>query len=274
MFDQYNIELEKFNEKFVNYFKDKNTFSEILNYSIEKGKRLRAILLLKTYEMISKKNYSDTIFNFAVALELIHNYSLIHDDLPSMDNDDYRRGRMTTHKCFGESMAILAGDALLNYAYELLLKTVLSDNSENNIKAALNIAENAGYTGMILGQIVDVNEEANDIESIISMYKNKTCGLIVAATKSAAFLANASEEIINEMEKLGFYIGMAFQIQDDLLDYENDKVNDKNTYIKYKGYESAKEDMIQYTKSAEEILCKYDSDFIKTLLLKLINRVY
>lgn len=272
--NNYKIELDRFNNLFVNKFQD-TELNEVLNYSIHEGKRLRPIFLFKTYEMLSNKKADATVFNYAIALELIHNYSLIHDDLPSMDNDDYRRGRMTVHKKYGENIAILAGDALLNYAYEILFKEILKNNSINKIKAANYISNNSGIYGMIGGQAIDVLEKSDNLESLKLMYDRKTCGLIKAATKIGALLAGCSDELVDEFEQLGFYIGMAFQIQDDLLDYENDEKICKKTYITFNGPEKSKNDMLDFTHKAINILSKYDNELFLTETIKsLIKRKF
>ncbi len=265
MFSEYIKRKDKIDLIVKNYFPC-GEFNDILNYSVEEGKRIRPIIMIELFRVLGGKD--NIVNNFALALEFIHNYSLVHDDLPSMDNDNYRRGRKSTHYKYGEDKGILAGDALLNYAYELLFDTILKNNEANYIKAAKYIANAAGKEGMINGQILDVQSNLNSLENIKQMYKNKTCKLFMAATTVPAYLTHQSEEIVNEMEKLGYYIGMAFQLQDDLLDLEQDKQINKVTYASFLDEEKANFDMVDFTNRAIEILNKYDKN---EFLIKLIN---
>lgn len=276
MFDLYNEKKEEFEQNIINYFEN-DKLGIILNYSIEFGKRIRPVILIETYKMLKDNDYSEEEFKdvlgFAISLEMIHNYSLIHDDLPSMDNDNFRRGRETTHYKFGEDMGILAGDSLLNYSYENIFNILSNNNSLQNIKAAKYLAECAGYQGMINGQVIDINDDISNIDELIDMYKNKTCKLIMAATKIPGYISNLNDEALNDLELLGFYIGMAFQIQDDLLDVEKDEKINKLTYISFTGKDRAYYDMIDYSKKALKILSKYKyNDFLVNLIEKLIKR--
>lgn len=266
MFELYNLRKEEFDSKFRNFF-DSDKFGDILNYSIEEGKRIRPIILLETYKMLDGKNYQQAL-DYAISLELIHNYSLVHDDLPDMDDDDYRRGRETTHFKYGSDMAILAGDALLNYAYENVFNSLIKNNDANAIKAAEELGANAGLFGMIKGQISDINNDLGDLDKIIDMYLNKTCKLFISATTIAAILSGKDENTINSMRELGFYIGMAFQLQDDILDIEQDDKINKITYVSYAGIEKTKEDMQDYTNKALNILKNYDNN---QFLIKLFD---
>lgn len=271
MFDQYYLEKEKFDKKFLKHFSD-DSFGEILNYSIEEGKRLRPILLLETLKLFGIES-DDVSLKFAIALELIHNYSLIHDDLPSMDNDDYRRGRETTHKKFGEDMAILAGDSLLNEACSLVIEAISNRLTTNVVEAANYLFNSSGHLGMIGGQYIDIQDNVKSLEDIELMYLNKTCKLLMCATKIAAILAEQDEEVVSEFEELGYCIGMAFQIQDDFLDYERDLEIHKVTFITLKGKEASKQAIISYSKRAIDIVSKYEnSEFLVTLINKLISR--
>lgn len=272
MFEQYNLRKIEFNKKFVNYF-PKDKFGDILNYSINEGKRIRPIILLETYKMISDNVNQQLANDFAIALELIHNYSLIHDDLPAMDNDNYRRGRKTTHYKFGEDYAILAGDALLNYAYELVFDIIKKNTKINVVKAGEYLAKSSGYQGMIKGQIIDINDSISNDTELMEMYKNKTCKLIMASTTIPGYLDNKNSDIIRELELLGFYIGMAFQIQDDLLDIESDSDIGKVTYVTLKGEKVATSEMIEYSNKALDILKKYEkSEFLIMLIKRLVHR--
>lgn len=273
MFDLYNEKKIEFENIITNYFDTKNNFNEILNYSIDVGKRIRPLILLETYNMISDNINKNVAIDFAIALEFIHNYSLIHDDLPSMDDDNYRRGRKTTHYKYGEDYAILAGDALLNYAYELLFSILENNPSKNFIMAAKYLSNASGINGMIYGQVIDINDEINDAKKLVEMYKNKTCKLIMAATTIPGYIANKGIETIKLLENLGFYIGMAFQIQDDILDIEKDNSINKVTYISHYGKDKAYSDMIDYSKKALDIIDKYENNyFLKKLIEELINR--
>lgn len=271
MFKLYEDKKNNFDKLIVNYF-TKGKFNDILNYSLEEGKRIRPIILLETFKMLGRKEDS-LAENFAIALEMIHNYSLVHDDLPSMDNDNYRRGRETTHYKFGEDMAILAGDSLLNFAYELIFNQISLHPKKNVINAGKIISECSGINGMIKGQIIDIKNDLDSKEKIIDMYLNKTCKLFIAATTAAAYLADASEDTINDMYDLGFSIGIAFQLQDDLLDEEQDDKIDKITYLSLAGREKTIEDIKHYTDKAISILNKYDdNDFLQSLLNYLVDR--
>ncbi|MFM1514552.1 polyprenyl synthetase family protein [Helcococcus ovis] len=276
MFELYDIRKKEFEKIIINYF-DNDKLGAVLNYSIEFGKRIRPLILIETYKMLKDNNYSneefENVLGYAISLEMIHNYSLIHDDLPSMDNDNFRRGRETTHYKFGEDMGILAGDSLLNYSYENIFKILSNNNSINYINAAKYLAECAGYQGMIEGQVLDINDNINNIDDLIKMYKNKTCKLIMAATKIPGYISSKSNDILEELELLGFYIGMAFQIQDDLLDVKQDEKINKLTYISFTGKDKAYCDMINYSKKALKILLKYKyNDFLVKLIENLIKR--
>ena len=279
MFQEYNKIYDEFNNYLIDYFEPTNKFNEALNYAIKEGKRIRPIILLETYKMLSGKEISDRELEFAIALEFIHNYSLIHDDLPAMDDDDFRRDRPTLHKKYREDIAILAGDGLLNKAYELMLKqTILSNNYETTnqaLKASEAIASNAGIKGMIGGQVIDVLEISNSKEDILDMYKGKTCGLIIAATVAGAYLAGSGDSVISDMNKLGLVIGLAFQLQDDLLDIDEDKKIDKLTYISFTDESQTRNKIDEMTNEAIEILSKYkDNKFMTQLLNYLVKRRY
>ncbi|SQB91502.1 geranylgeranyl pyrophosphate synthase [Clostridium tetanomorphum] len=204
------------------YLKNKGSYNkkiyEAMAYSINVGgKRIRPILMLLTYEMYDK-DYKK-ILPAACALEMIHTYSLIHDDLPAMDNDDLRRGKPTNHKVFGEALAILAGDALLNEAFNILLKNSLS-NGKSWVKAASLIGEASGADGMIGGQVVDIlGENKNiNIEELYYMHRKKTGELIKVAILSGSVLGEAEEKDLNILQEFGEKLGLAFQIKDDILD--------------------------------------------------------
>ena len=234
------------------------TVLSAMNYSVKAGgKRLRPMLMAETYEMFGGAD-SSVIEPFMAAIEMIHTYSLIHDDLPALDNDDYRRGQKTCHIVYGEDMAILAGDALLNYAYEVATKAfdlAEKDQIMNVVEAIKILASKPGIYGMIGGQVADVELEGTPLsmEQILFIHKNKTSALIEACMMIGAVLAGASKEDVLKMEECGEYIGLAFQIQDDILDLTgdeeeigkpvgSDEKNHKTTYVTLKGLERSQRD--------------------------------
>jgi geranylgeranyl diphosphate synthase type II len=235
---------------------------EAMNYSLlSGGKRLRPVLLLGAYE-IFKEDLTEAL-PFAAAIEMIHTYSLIHDDLPAMDNDDYRRGKLTNHKKFGEANAILAGDALLNKAFETALDATLSGNSMNKIKALLIISQSSGTEGMIGGQVVDMEgpSKISSIEDLKYMYSLKTGALIKSSLVAGAVLGGAKKTEIKALETYGEKLGIAFQIKDDILDVTgtqemlgktigSDAANNKITYLTFKSMEESKADVEKLTEEA------------------------
>lgn len=226
---------------------------EAMRYSIfAGGKRLRPILTLKTCEMIYG-NYEEAM-KIALGIEMIHTYSLIHDDLPAMDNDDFRRGKPTNHKVFGEDIAILAGDGLLNLAYETMLDGITSDkaNYRRHILAIKEISRSAGVFGMIGGQTVDIQLKDDIIEKgkLEFIHKNKTSALIEASIVSGAIIAGANQEQIEYLKNYGQAIGLCFQIRDDILDkigdekllgkkIGSDETNHKLTYLSLYGMDDS-----------------------------------
>lgn len=254
------------------------------------GKRLRPMLINETYKMFGGKE--KIVEPFMAAIEMIHTYSLIHDDLPALDDDDYRRGQKTCHIVYGEDMAILAGDALLNYAYEVATKAFdLATNEQimNVIEAIKVLARKPGIYGMIGGQVADVELEGTplNMEQILFIHKNKTSALIESCMMIGAILAGASREDVKAMEECGEYIGLAFQIQDDILDLTgdeqeigkpvgSDEKNHKTTYVTIKGLEQSKEDVENISKKAIDILARYDKEdcFLTNLTKFLIHRTH
>lgn len=247
------------------------------------GKRLRPILLLEMYKACGGED--ELAMPFACAIEMIHTYSLIHDDLPAMDNDDFRRGRPTNHKVFGEDMAILAGDALLNGAFETALSCKLS--ADRVLRALAFMADCSGWNGMIGGQTVDIKNEGRDIslDELRYIHSLKTGALIKAACVSGAILAGADEAKLRCAEKYAENLGIAFQIQDDILDVTgneeelgkpigSDEKNNKTTYITLLGLDVAKEYSKKYTDEAIESLDIFGerADFLRELTLKLVER--
>ncbi len=263
---------------------------EAMSYSLMAGgKRLRPMLMMETYHLFGG-NQDEVLAPFMAAMEMIHTYSLVHDDLPAMDNDEYRRGRKTTHVVYGHAMGILTGDALLNYAFETMAAGLVRFKEEDivrGVKALQVIAEKAGIYGMIGGQVVDVlsSDQAIEKERLDFIYELKTGALIEASILAGAILAGADEEKRQDMSQVASCIGMAFQIQDDILDVisttevlgkpiHSDEKNNKTTYVTLLGVEKAKLMVEEYTKKGLFILQKYasDSSFIYQLLEALVNR--
>ena len=261
-----------------------------MNYSVlAGGKRLRPMLMEETYRLFGGKGRE--IEPFMAAIEMIHTYSLVHDDLPAMDNDEYRRGRKTTHVVYGEAMAILAGDGLLNYAFETAFRAFEQSPEESlKIGRALTVlGRKAGIYGMIGGQVADVELEGTPLsmEQILFIHKNKTSALIEACMMIGAVLAGASKEDVLKMEECGEYIGLAFQIQDDILDLTgdeeeigkpvgSDEKNHKTTYVTLKGLERSQRDVEDISKKAIDILEKYDKGdcYLTNLTRFLIHRTH
>ena len=262
------------------------TVLEAMNYSVNAGgKRLRPILMQETYRLFGG---TDKIVEpFMVALEMIHTYSLVHDDLPAMDNDEYRRGKKTTHAVYGETMGILAGDALLNYAFEVASDAVVSQPKLETAKAMQILASKAGVFGMIGGQVVDIESESKivDLDTVIFIHKNKTAALIESAMLIGAVLAGASAEQQCKVEQIATDIGVAFQIRDDILDVTgssevlgkpvgSDDKNSKSTYVSLQGLEKARRDVDFLSHRALETLAALNghNSFLEELIKMLISR--
>ena len=254
---------------------------ESMNYSLfTGGKRLRPIMLLKTFSMFSRD--INKALPYALAIEMIHTYSLVHDDLPSMDDDDFRRGKPTNHKIFGEAMAILTGDALLNLAYETMSDNIISksktiEDYENKTRAMAEISKYSGAYGMIGGQIVDLLGSHDNMEEdkLLFMYKMKTAALIQASIVSGAILGGANHKDIEILREFGLKLGLAYQIRDDLLDREEDNIIDKITYIRHYNNDKAKKEVEELSREALSLLDELgdkDTSFLKKLTLDLINR--
>ena len=272
---------------------------EAMSYSaLAGGKRLRPVLMAESFRLCGGQG--DIVKPFMAALEMIHNYSLVHDDLPSMDNDEYRRGRKTTWTVYGEGMAVLAGDALLNYAFETaasafdLVENLPADRKMQGFRAvarALQILSGkAGVYGMIGGQCADIcgeelPEEKVTKELLWYIHKNKTAALIEAALMIGAVLAGASEEDKARLEKAAENIGIAFQIQDDILDVTSslevlgkpvgsDEKNHKVTYVSLNGLDQSRRDVAALSEEAIEILRAFPQRnlFLEELVMTLINR--
>lgn len=272
-----------FEEKMVDFLPKEEGYQKVLfeamNYSINAGgKRLRPVLIKESYRLCGGND--NEYLPLSVAMEMIHTYSLIHDDLPALDNDDLRRGKPTNHVIFGEAMAILAGDGLLNYAYEIMLDAAVnSENKSNYVSAISEISKGAGINGMIGGQVVDVlsEHETIPVEKLNFIHLNKTAAMIVACMKSGAILAGASDEGVKALETYGQKIGLAFQIVDDILDIVGDEKelgkhvgsdleNEKSTYPSIFGIEESKKIADKLIEEAKEELTKFDKDKSEFLL--------
>ena len=285
-FEEKIIEVNKSLDKYIEEKEaPQATIYKAMKYSINAGgKRIRPVIMLAAAEMIGGN--SDGVMPFACALEMIHTYSLIHDDLPCMDDDDLRRGKPTNHKVFGEAMAVLAGDALLNKAFETILKN--SQMSPNMTLAAMNeIAYASGTEGMIGGQVIDIESENKQIDAVtlMTLHLNKTAALIMTAAKVGAQLAGGTREDLLLMEEFSRYLGIAFQIKDDILDVEGseeilgkktgaDKENNKSTFVSIYGLEQSKNILSEYTEKAIEALATYGdrAEFLIELSKFLLSR--
>lgn len=264
---------------------------EAMNYSIlAGGKRLRPMLLKETFDMFGGKGRIAE--PFMAAIEMVHTYSLVHDDLPCMDNDEYRRGRKTTHVVYGEGMAVLAGDGLLNFAFETAVKAFLlagEGEMEKIAKALAVFAGKAGIYGMIGGQTADIEAENAEDEAteelLLFIHEHKTAALIQSAMMTGAILAGASAEEIEKVEKCAYNIGLAFQIQDDILDVTgsletlgketgSDEKNKKTTYVTLKGMEEAKKEVKRLSEEAVAIISSFGQRnvFLEELIRQLITR--
>ena len=264
---------------------------EAMNYSIMAGgKRLRPIMMEESYHLLGGRG--KIVEPFMAALEMIHNYSLVHDDLPAMDNDEYRRGRKTTWKVYGDGMAILAGDGLLNYSYETAVTAFSMTEDREELKRVARALEvltrKAGVYGMIGGQTADIEAESKEQiteELLLFIDENKTAALMQAAFMIGGILAGASEEAINKLERAAYDIGIAFQIQDDILDVTSttevlgkpvgsDEKNHKLTYVSLHGLDQAKEEVCRLSGEAVHILkgLGEENDFLIELIHSLIKR--
>ena len=266
------------------------TMAQAMNYSIlAGGKRLRPMLILETLRLFGGEE--KLAYPFMAAMEMIHTHSLVHDDLPALDNDDYRRGRLTTHKVYGEAMGVLSGVALLNYAYEVMLTafdTADTPDCQAHVIQSLKVmSHKTGLYGMLGGQSVDVENDGKPMsrEMIDYIYENKTSALIEASVMTGAILGGATEEEIVIVEKAAKNIGLAFQIQDDILDVtsteeelgkpiHSDEKNHKTTYVTLMGIEKASQ---QVKKLSDEAVTLFEglhkkNEFLFTLVNELVGR--
>lgn len=272
------------------------TVMEAMNYSmLVGGKRIRPMLMLETFRLFKGKDVG-VLHPFLTAIEMIHTYSLVHDDLPAMDNDEYRRGRKTTHVVYGEAMAILAGDGLLTYAFDTAIRAYDKVNKDTDdelsvyrriIRAIKILSAKAGIHGMIGGQVIDMESVGISVtkDRLDLMYELKTSALIEAAMMIGAVLAGADDIEIDIIENIARDIGLAFQIRDDILDViSSDKVlgkpvhsddkNNKSTYVALLNIEDAKSEVAHVTdraKKAYESL-PYENEYLEELIIRLMNR--
>lgn len=280
------------------------TVIDAMQYTMEAGgKRIRPMLMVETYHLFGGKD--KFIEPFMAAIEMIHTYSLIHDDLPALDNDDYRRGRKTAHVVYGEAMAILAGDSLLNYAYETAAKAYTmverADREDISVmqrelqmrravdQAMTILAARPGIYGMIGGQVADVELTGTRLtkEQLLYIYENKTGALIEAAMLIGAVLAGASDKELEKIRQVAYNVGMAFQIQDDILDetatfeelgkpIHSDEVSGKVTYVTIHGIEDSRKEVEYLSREAVDIVKDFNGDasFLIALITYLIDRTY
>ncbi len=268
------------------------TVISAMNYSVQAGgKRLRPMLMQEVYRMFGGQG--KVAEPFMAAMEMIHTYSLVHDDLPAMDNDEYRRGRKTTHVVYGEAMAILAGDGLLNYAFETAFQAFDVAKAENvsceRVARALQVlGRKAGIYGMIGGQTADIEAEGSqslEEKQLLFIHEHKTAALIQASMMIGAILAGADESAVGGMERCAYDIGIAFQIQDDILDVVgstevlgkavgSDAKNEKPTYVTIHGIEKASADVEKLSREALGILDEFggEQEFLRELIVQLIHR--
>jgi len=265
-------------EYYLNKLEYPNVIAEGMRYSLlNGGKRLRPILLIMVLELFDKK--IDLGLPIAVAIEMIHSYSLVHDDLPALDNDDYRRGKLTTHKKFGEAEAILIGDALLTHSFSVITDETKGVASDKLVKIISMVSRYAGINGMIGGQTVDIESEKKNVslETLKYIHKNKTGKLIKLPVEIGAIISEATEEEYKALENYADGIGLAFQIKDDILDIEGDfeKIGkpigsdlelEKTTYPSIFGTEKSKEILNQVILDAKKSLNIFPKEKIKMFL--------
>ncbi|MGN0514236.1 MAG: polyprenyl synthetase family protein [Lachnospiraceae bacterium] len=290
------LEIEKILDEYLPESADyQSIIMDAMKYSVKAGgKRIRPLLMHEAYNIFGGEG--DVIKPFMAAIEMLHTYSLVHDDLPAMDNDEYRRGRKTTHVVYGEAVGILAGDALLNYSFETASKAFdMTDDFEmyKRISKALRIfMTKAGIYGMIGGQTVDVCNEGRPVtrEMLDFIFRLKTAALLEASLMVGAILAGASDDDVLKIEQIGNKVGMAFQIQDDILDVIgdtkvlgkpvlSDEKNNKVTYVTLYGLNQARADVVRYSDEAIALIEELkqsdrinNSEFFEGIVRMLINR--
>lgn len=277
-------------EKFNNYLSSlleyddspQHKVIDSMKYSLfSGGKRIRPMLTLLTYsEFSSEEDSFDKILPFAAAIEMIHTYSLIHDDLPAMDNDDFRREKPTNHKVYTEGIATLAGDGLLNMSMEILLRHIENLEDKEDLKRAIRamkyIYNATGVNGMIGGQTIDIDFKVADYNEDIceNMYKLKTGALIKASVVVGGIIAGVEADNITKLSKFGENIGLAYQYEDDLLDEDKDPDSGEINMLFFKGKEDLKNEIVDLTNSSYEALegLELKDNLLKSFVAKLINR--
>lgn len=252
-------------------FEDDNPLKEALIYASDSGKRIRPIVFLETVKMLlGKEAIDEKIIDLALSLEMVHAYSLVHDDMPCMDNDDYRRGKLTVHKKFGEDLAVLVGDSLLSFAFENVLDLSIYD--QRFLLPGKYLARACGKDGMIKGQVFDIKSDKNvDLSYVLDVYKNKTARLFMAALVMAGLYAKASDEKIKKLEDYAYYLGLSFQLQDDILDkYDEIELN----ILSCISMDEAKKLLLDFNKKAKENIKDFkDNDFHIYLIDYLTERI-
>ena len=279
------------NERMDVYLQQLNTrktLHDSMSYSVDAGgKRIRPMIIMLVCDSFKKKIDQD-VLDVCASLEFVHTYSLIHDDLPAIDNDDYRRGRLTTHKVYGEAMGVLSGVTLLNYAYETMFRAFeLTDDKDRVIRAVRIMAEKTGIYGMLGGQSVDVENDGKPLEKDLLdyIYEHKTSALIEASMMAGAVLAGADEEQTSMIEQAASDIGLAFQIQDDILDVtstsqelgkpvHSDEKNNKVTYVTLFGVQKASEQVRELSEKALAVLDRLynKNEFLTELVMEMATR--
>ncbi|MBU5669179.1 polyprenyl synthetase family protein [Peptoniphilus sp. MSJ-1] len=279
-------------EKFNNYLSSLLEYDESnqhkvidsMKYSLfSGGKRIRPLLSIITFLEFAEENEDnniDKILPFACAIEMIHTFSLVHDDLPAMDDDDFRRGKPTNHKVYSEGIAILAGDGLLNMSMEILIKHIDSISDAEDLKRAIRamkyLYNASGVNGMIGGQTIDIDYDVNSYTEDIceNMYKLKTAALIKASVITGAIIAGVDADGISKLSKFAESIGIAYQLEDDLLDEENDPESGEVNMLLFKSKNDVKDEIINLTNSGFEVIedLELKVNLLKKFAIKLVDR--
>ena len=254
-------------QEIAKYFNNESKIEEAMLYSMEDGKRVRATLFLETRKL-SLKEISKNDFLFALAIEMVQAYSLVHDDLPAMDNDDYRRGKESVHKHFGEDLGILTGDALLNEASKIIMEVSLNDTSY--LRAGVYLLEKVGLSGMIEGQILDLRRRNNyDKDFLIEVYDKKTADFFKACTVAAGLVNGFSDQEIKRLENYAYYLGLGFQLQDDLLEEDyGDEIN----ILSLMDYDHAKKWLDEINEKCKSEIEKFDNNEMLSFLIEFLSK--
>lgn len=254
-------------QEIIKYFNSESKIEEAMLYSMEDGKRVRATLFLETRKL-SLKEIGKNDFLFALAIEMIQAYSLVHDDLPAMDDDDYRRGKESVHKHFGEDLGILTGDALLNEASKIIMEVSLNDPSY--LRAGVYLLEKVGLRGMIEGQILDLRRRNNyDKDFLIEVYDKKTADFFKACTVAAGLVNGFSDQEIKSLENYAYYLGLGFQLQDDLLEEDyGDEIN----ILSLMDYDHAKKWLDEINEKCRSEIEKFDNNGMLSFLIEFLSK--